>query len=128
MPRTMPQPITTQQAVTPNPNAELLELATNPATPRWLVDLIPTLLDKDPLDVSVAFDCMAGVTSRRMDAYLVIAQQNVTITEECDGCHSQQGDVQTVTLRVPWGEKARYCPSCRGYWHGTYTEVENPRD
>lgn len=63
-----------------NPNAELMELAECPTTPRWLQELIPTLLDKDPVDVLGAVEQLQEHLERRLDTLLKVAQEHVTIT------------------------------------------------
>ena len=60
-----------------DPNAELLELANSPTTPTWLARLIPSLLDKDPVDLANTFTTVAGVLERRLTLFIEIAQADL---------------------------------------------------
>lgn len=95
--------------ITPNPNRELQELANNPTTPTWLARLIPTLLDKDPVDVLAAFEIMVTTLRRRLDLFLAIAQAE--LSDVCQGCEHTSVDLQLVPT---YGRGvANYCPGCR---------------
>lgn len=108
-----------------HPNSELLALLNTPGTPRWLIDLVPILLKKDPVDVANVFATMAGILERRLDTFLAAAQANVSFQSYCQGCHSLQDDVLTVEVMGPQGTvKGLYCGRCRTSKAELFKEID----
>ena len=79
-----------------------------------MVELIPTLIRMDPVDVANAFDHMKGVLDRRLDLFMANAQ--IHIQTWCNGCRMMRDDVKRVKLNHgarSGPPTADYCPACR---------------
>ena len=100
-----------------DPNAELNQLLESSLTPGWLIELIPTLLEKDPVDVTSVFEVVHGILERRLNTMLGNAQDNAEITSACQGCRQifQQEELHRVLVDIPpiGPTNLAYCSNCK---------------
>lgn len=62
-----------------DPNKELIDLLDDPCCPFWILNLVPVLLKKDPVDVANAASLLSQILDRRMDSLLLQAQEEIDL-------------------------------------------------
>lgn len=53
-------------------NQELCDLLDDPTCPFWVQNLVPIILQKDPVDVANAAEVLSKILDRRLEALLLI--------------------------------------------------------